>query len=234
MAEDVTILSLADRELWIVEHRQGGLPSQSWDYAWGLSASGIDPKLAIVRSNGARMLLPFFERDWNGTVDIATILGLSGASIVPDSGAPLSLWREFATVEGWVAGYIQLAVSVDLENVAVAGDLVTSNAVFLLSLPEPNSVLNGTSRTVRRKIQAAEEMGAVLVEDPVVLAARLGELYRPTMQRGGAPGHYDFSQETLDRWVVIPDRWYWERPSGPLSMRSMSFVSRGTRPNPTS
>jgi CelD/BcsL family acetyltransferase involved in cellulose biosynthesis len=79
MSEDITVLRLDDRERWEAEHRQGGLPSQSWNYAFGLSASGFDPKLAIVRSKGARMLLPFFERSFMGTTDIATIPGLSGA-----------------------------------------------------------------------------------------------------------------------------------------------------------
>src|SRR5689334_20721814 len=109
MTDTVTILSLADRDLWEAEHLVDGLPSQSWDYAWGLGASGIDPKLAIVRSKGARMLLPFFERSWQGTTDIATVPGLSGASISPSSIAPLSLWNEYAMSRKWVAGYLQIA-----------------------------------------------------------------------------------------------------------------------------
>src|SRR5712692_6838493 len=114
MTEDITILCLDDRDRWIAEHQNGGLPSQSWHYAWGLSATGVAPKLAVVRAGGARMLLPFIERSRRGTTDIATILGLSGASMTPTSSAPLGLWQEYAAAQGWVAGYIQLALSVDL------------------------------------------------------------------------------------------------------------------------
>jgi hypothetical protein len=63
MTDEVTVLSLKDRDRWIAEHKQGGFPSQSWSYAWAVSASGVDPKLAIVHSGGARMLLPFYERN---------------------------------------------------------------------------------------------------------------------------------------------------------------------------
>jgi hypothetical protein len=56
MAERITILTLEDRERWEAEHRQGGLPSHSWLYAWGLTASGFYPKLAVVENGGARML----------------------------------------------------------------------------------------------------------------------------------------------------------------------------------
>src|SRR5258708_18529845 len=129
MTEDVTILGLDDRDRWIAEHRDGGLPSQSWHYAWGLSATGVAPKLAVVRSGGARMLLPFIERSWRGNTDIATILGLSGASIAPASNAPPGLWHEFAAAQRWVAGYIQLAVCVDFAAEQRSGRVVANNVV---------------------------------------------------------------------------------------------------------
>src|SRR5262249_5195987 len=114
MADDISVFSVEDRERWEDEHRQGGLPSQSWIYARGLMPSGIRSQLAVIRCRGMRMLLPFFERSWNGTTDVATIPGLSGAIIDPSSAAPLLLWRDFAIGQRWIAGYIQLAVSVRL------------------------------------------------------------------------------------------------------------------------
>ena len=113
--DDITIVSLAERDRWEFEHRDRGLPSQSWRYAWGLSATGIDPKLGVVHARGARMLIAFFERRCMGATDIATIQGLSGASMSPISIAPLALWREYATAQGWVAGYIQLATASELD-----------------------------------------------------------------------------------------------------------------------
>src|SRR5437763_3608939 len=104
MTDEIRILSLAERELWEAELRDGGLPSQSWGYAWGLSASGVEPQLAVVRAEGARMLLPFLKRYWVGTIDIATLPGSSGAHIVPASAAPIVLWRNFAKARGWIAG----------------------------------------------------------------------------------------------------------------------------------
>jgi hypothetical protein len=201
MAENVTILSLADRERWEAELRQSGLPSQSWSYAWGLSASALDPKLAIVECKGARMVLPFFERSWNGEIDVATMSGLSGASLSSDSGAPISLWREYAMGQKWVAGYIQLAPATRLNELPPASHIVEHNAVFLFDVHDwdPTKV---ASRTVRRKILAAEQQGATVIDDPSILGESLQRLYSPTMRRLGAPE--SFSPETLCRWSQAP------------------------------
>jgi hypothetical protein len=60
--EDVQVIELHDRERWIAVRRDGGLPSQSWQYANALSASGVVPKLAVVTSSSGRMLMPFHAR----------------------------------------------------------------------------------------------------------------------------------------------------------------------------
>jgi hypothetical protein len=118
--DKIQIISLEERERWQHQYLKGGLPCHSWTYAWGLSASGVEPKLAVVCAGGARMLLPFFERRWLGMTDVTTIVGLSGASITPSSAcAPLSLWHEFAAEQSWIAGYIQLAISVEPDPASV-------------------------------------------------------------------------------------------------------------------
>ena len=203
MTEDITILSLEDRERWVAEHAAGGLPSQSWNFARGLSASGEMPKLAVVRAAGGRMLLPFFERHWRGTTDIATIAGISGASIVPSTAAPLRLWSDYAAGQGWVAGYIRLAITVDLDDTAIAGQLVTNNVMLVLDLRgEPDAA--SFSRTIRRKIRGAAERNAVLVDDRPRLAEALQRLYPRTMQRVGAAPEFAYSAETIERWAFDP------------------------------
>ena len=203
MKDEVHIIPLADRERWEAEHRVDGLPSQAWSYAWALSASGVQPQLAVVHAGGARMVMPFFERDWLGTTDVATTLGLSGASIAPNSTAPLSLWQEFATAQGWVDGYIQLATSVDLAPGSVPGELVARNAVFLLDL-EPERIIKSASRTIRTKIYHAAKNGYALIDQKPVLAEALARLYPEAMRRLGAQPHYFFSEESLHRWVHNP------------------------------
>lgn len=201
MIDDVVVLGLKDREQWEAEHREDGLPSQSWSYAWGLTASGYDPQLAIVRSKGARMLFPFFVRSFMGTTDIASIPGLSGASISPSSAAPLSLWREYAIGRGWVAGYLKLATSVELQELPADSRLAVYNASFVVDL-RTDDPLKSVSRTVHRKIQEAERSGAVLVDDGPTLTDSLVDLYPETMRRLG--GVEDFSLDTLRRWAQAP------------------------------
>ena len=203
MRNDITVIELDDRERWKVAHRQGGLPSQSWEYAWGLSASGMKPKLAVVDAEGARMLLPFVERAWQDSIDVATILGASGASVSPSSVAPLELWREFVTGCSWVSGYIQLAANFDIELLRNSTELVANNTTFLLSLAY-GDIVPRVSRTIRRKIKAACEEGSTLVDDLDILRGHVPRLYAEAMDRVGAAPHYRFSTETLDRWLLDP------------------------------
>jgi hypothetical protein len=203
MADQVSILSLADRDRWEAEHLDGGLPAQSWRYAHALSASGIDPQLAVIRTADARMLVPFFEREWSGHTDVSTVVGLSGASILPSSPSPLSAWRDYATARGWVASYMQLAVDVDLDRPPPGDEIVTSNEVFLLDLTD-GDVFSDASRTLRVKVRKATAAGTRLSESDGVLAEELNRLYPSAMTRLGARSLYRFSAETLSRWANDP------------------------------
>jgi hypothetical protein len=204
MNDDVQILTLEQRDQWIAAHRDAGLPSQSWHYASALAASGIEPKLAVVRSGGSRMLLPFHARDWRGSTDIATILGTSGASITPGSGAPLSLWREYSVAQGWVAGYLQMSTSTQLDWHRVDGSVVDINEWFELDIGRPE-LFSSFSEIIRRKIRRGDHRRAALVEDRDAMADGLKTLFPIAMERVGARPNYAFANETLDRWVKSPD-----------------------------
>ena len=148
--------------------------------------------------------MPFFERDWHGSTDIATTLGLSGASISPNSPAPLSLWREYARETGLGGGYMcSLRRPSDLTEPPPGDEVSTSNAVFLLDL-RAREVLAAASRIMRRKVRKASDLGATLVDDRRVLADELKRLYPAAMRRLGAQPQYDFSPETLERWALDP------------------------------
>lgn len=202
MREEISILGLEDRERWEAEYQGRGLPSQSWGYAWGLSASGCSPRLAVVRRQGATMLMPFVERSWQGTTDITTITGLSGASIDRPSSAPLALWHEYAYGRGWIAGYIQLAVGLDLPEPLPDSRLVAHNAVFLIDLHE-GELLRTVSPNLRRKLRAIADTGVALIDDPPTVAAGLAQLYPEVVRRGG--GANGLSAETFDRWARDPE-----------------------------
>jgi len=200
---DVEIVTLEDRDRWLEAHREAGLPSQSWQYAWALSASNIAPRLAVVRAGGARMLLPFYAREWHGSVDIATLIGTSGALIVPDSAAPLALWQEYATAQGWVAGYLQLSTSVDVRGQTIAGELIDLNEWFVLDLSR-EGLFEGFADSVRQKLKRCSADGTMLVEDRSALSESLRRLFPLAMKRVGARPHYGFSPESLDRWAMEP------------------------------
>lgn len=201
MMEGISIVSLDQQERWEAALSTDGLPSHSWGYARALRDSGIEPELAVVRSGGSRMLLPFFAREWAGTTDIATVPGLSGASIDPASPAPLATWRRHAEEQGWIAGYIQLAPGCELVRDDRKEELGAHNEVYLLDLRQEDPLSNA-SEIVRRKIRRAERSGATLVEDLGLLAGAVVELHPQTMRRVGASSVYDFSSATLESWTA--------------------------------
>lgn len=202
MLHDVEIIPLEDRERWTRAQRDGGLPGQAWGYAQALEATGIQPQLAVVRAGGARMLLPFFERVWRDHRDIATLMGLSGASISPPSTAPLALWAEFATAQGWVTGYLHLGegIPADIES---CGRVLARQQLFHLELgvEEPLAV---ASAIIRRKVRAAARAGTVLVESPEEVTQALLRLYRLAGWRHSASSAYAFPETTLRRWAMDP------------------------------
>lgn len=201
--DPVEVVPLEDRRRWEAEHSLGGLPSQSWSYAWALSLSGVSPQLAVVQSSGSRMLLPFFERDWNGATDVASILGLSGASIEPPSRAPLAAWRDYARARGWVAGYLQLSPLTRAFPADGEDEFVRVNSVFLLDLTDGDA-LRAAGADVRRKARRAEQLGVELVTGGGELRESLLRLYPAAMRRSGARDEYVVAPETLERWIADP------------------------------
>src|SRR5205085_1939399 len=122
----------------------------------------------------------------------------------PNLVAPLSLWREYAVAQGWVAGYIQLSTSLELDWPTVDGDVVELNEWFELPL-ERNDMFSSFSEIVRRKIRRAEKQNVIVVDEPLALASALKRLFPIAMQRVGARAHYSFSEATLESWATSPE-----------------------------
>ena len=93
MSETIRIIPLSDPEAWRAAIADRGRPSHAWGYLAAISPPDALAQLAVVSAGGSRMLLPFIEREWQGCVDIATPVGLSGASIDPPGSGPLDVWR---------------------------------------------------------------------------------------------------------------------------------------------
>ncbi len=200
MSGAVAILSLADRQQWEQAEALGAMPSQCWRYAAALALSGYEPRLAIVDAGGSRLLLPYVERPWNGHTDISTMPGLSGASIRPASSAPLVHWQEFAALEGWITGYIQLAAE-SYPNVPVDANPVHHTHMFLLDLSVWDAHRT-PSLIIRRKVASALRAGAIICDDRPALSACLRRLYPETLSRYGRKPL--LSDATLDEWSRDP------------------------------
>jgi hypothetical protein len=226
MTENVEIVSLAAAERWCAIHQNEGLPSHSWHYAMGLSTLGIEPRLAVIDSGGERLLLSFYERPWKGRFDIATVLGLSGAWLSGSTGAPFQTFKAFAKTTGWVAGYIQLAPSIEVSHYPDGDRVISTNDLFLLDLGR-GDLRQYASAIIRRKIARAERGGAILIDDAALLATHLRLLYPATIARTGAGPIYDFPVDALTTWACDPDvRTYGALVDGSIEAISMFRLVR--------
>lgn len=197
----IEVASLGDRQLWNAIHSRSQIASHSWTFSQALSYSGITPQLASIEIDGSVLILPFYERRWGDHVDICTILSVSGAVIRPAIRPDLlSVWAQFSTTKGWVAGYLQFEPETDLMGMAGSAP---GNRVFLLDLSECD-LLARASAIVRRKVRRAEKLGVRVVEDRQALAEAMQHLYPLTMARSGASAHYQFSGATLACWTLDP------------------------------
>ena len=164
MTDDtITLIALADRPAWELATR-AALPGQSWGHAAGLAADGYKPELAVVRAQGAKLILPFHRRDADGAVDIATLPGLSGAMVAGDTFAPLAAWSRFAARQGWVAGYIQLSPENDALQVPPPDVCKTSNVLYVFDSHDW-SIETSIGHNMRRNLKAGDRIGAQLVTD---------------------------------------------------------------------
>jgi hypothetical protein len=198
MSDDsVTLIPFDDRAAW-ERAAANALPAQNWGHAAGLAAEGMAPELAVVRAQGATMILPFHKRQFRGQIDITTLPGLSGALIRPDSTAPLQLWRFYARSRGWVAGYLQLSA----DNAALLPDApdmrVSKNEYFLFDLNEWQ-IERSIGHNMRKSLRRAQRDGAVLVTDQARLWAAFPGLHAQSMQMVGAQPAY--GPAVLDAWA---------------------------------
>lgn len=199
----ITLYGLGDRSGW--DAATAGpqtFPSQTWAYARALAAAGLAPQLAVVEADGARLVLPFHERSFRGFTDIATLPGLSGASLHPASPAPLALWRDYAAGRGWVCGYLQLSVSTGAFAVMAPDRVLSHNALFVFDLATWTAE-RSPGHNMRKTLRRCEREGAVFCTDRDRLAEVFPALHTASMARlGDAP---IFPTETLAVWAEDPD-----------------------------
>ncbi|SMY07366.1 hypothetical protein [Flavimaricola marinus] len=200
MSDDkITVFGLADRAGW--EAATAGpdaMPSHDWAYAAGLAVAGIEPQLAVVEADGARMILPFFERRWNDTTDIATLPGLSGAVIPSDGAAPLSLWRDYAAERGWVCGYLQISVTTTMPAVAPPDRVQAHNALYVFDLTDWD-IHHSLGHNMRKTYRRATRDGVAFTTDQSRLAAAFPALHVEAMARAGEGPV--FPVEVLSHWA---------------------------------
>jgi hypothetical protein len=193
--------SLDTPYLWDSIQEESGIPSHGRAYAMALSHSGISPKLCRVRTSDGGIVVPYFERDWHGCLDICTWLSVSGARLSGNPVKALQAWVSHAKEKNWVAGYLQIEPESRLPS---GPEAAPGNAVFLLNLDVPDPLAQA-SHIIRRKVRRAESAGVVLVDDRELLAEALVRLYPSAMARLGATEAYNIPPDSLRELAAAPE-----------------------------
>jgi len=200
MTSDLVVIPVADRVRWEAVALESGVPSHGWSFCAALGDSGPSPSLARISHQGSVLIMPFVERPWADTVDIATITTVSGASWTAPDAVVLDSWSRHGASQGWIAGYLQFRPGTELSGVPAARP---GNSVFLIDL-RVGDVLAGASTIVRRKLNRALTAGARLEDDRRLLEEAVVRLYPETLLRVRARANYSYSEQTLRRWIRDP------------------------------
>ena len=203
MSHGVRIYTLEQESPWRSALASSQSPSQGWDYARALSLGGQRPMLADVEAGGSRLRFCFFEREFLGHVDIATCLGLGGASLEGDPAPAWQAWREHARARGWVAGYLQLGEGVQGPEDSSLDRVVEGNEVFVLDLS--SDPLERASAIVRRKVRRAVQLGVEPVLDRGAIGDALCRWHPALMRRFDAGRAHRHSDATLRAFASLPD-----------------------------
>jgi Acetyltransferase (GNAT) domain len=225
MKDHVAVARIEQAGLWNAWHTESGVPSHGWRYNAAYCAAGISPCLARVATPGGLMILPYYERQWQGRTDICSTISVNGASLQGDAAAVMSTWETYARDAGWVAGYLQFEPAAQLG--AVAG-LMRGHSVFDLDLRSADP-LAGASAILRRKRRHADRQGAILVEDAASLTQPMFSLYEHTLTRAGARKFYRLPRAALDAWAASPNSLLLGAATGGEIQSVVLFLVSGAR-----
>lgn len=200
MADEVSIADHGQPETWRRLSAGSGVASHEFCFNQAHVASGIEPHLVRIAADGSTLTMVFCERTSAGGRDIATVLSVSGASLVGHAPPVIAAWTGYARAQGWIAGYLQFGPDAPVDRLE---GIQPGNHVFLLDLTAPDPLARA-STVIRRKIKTAARDGASLVTARGQLTAPIVRLYDAMLTRSGARSYYWRSPATLESFVRCP------------------------------
>jgi hypothetical protein len=147
---------------------------------------------------GALVVCPVAEREFDGHRDIVTPYGFSGfASRGPVPGFD-DYWRAFVEQRGYTCGYIGLNPVVSNLSGQFANDMFSYNTLFIFDLSLDTSELWGNLPGNRkRQVKNFEKGGCSYTTDKTILGAFFTEHFYSFFQDKEAPLLQSFREETL-------------------------------------
>lgn len=152
-----------------------------------------------LECEGVRVVCPFFERSWQGHVDIAKPFGFSGfvgTSTCPDLAR---LWRDFARERGYVCGYLGLDPIFQAPGRFDASEVSQYDSVHVIDLSASDEEMwSRLSHNRQYDFRNWQGTSSRIVTARKELAPFFVEQYRPYVERKGAQSHYLFERDTLE------------------------------------
>ena len=201
----VRLIPLADPDGWAVALRRVAHgPAHTHWYCSALAADEDDIVLFEYSEGDQGAVCPLRLRRYRDSVDIATPYGFGGFAMRGDGEALPAAFREFATAQGWVCGYLALH-PVFPHPFGAADGLEPGRTVYVLDLSASEDRLFAFMHgTHRYEIRRESDRLASVVTDTQELADPLVVLYAETLARVDAAATYRFAEATLRAWLNSP------------------------------
>lgn len=171
----------------------------TWEnnYAMYLT-TGLPTCLYCFEMDDIRIVCPFSEREFGGSLDIVKPFGFSG--FVGTARCPEfpEHWKDFVRKKGYVCGY--LGVNPLFDPIADFDDdeLFTYDSVHVLNLEQDMETLYANlSRTRRRELKKWEQEDAEFCSDRSALTTFFLEHFEEFMRSKAADGFYFLSPQSL-------------------------------------
>jgi len=154
--------------------------------------------LYCYETEGARIVCPISEREFQGYVDIVTPFGFSGFVGNTDYDDFPSIWSDYVKGKGYVCGFITLNPILKNTTYWKQEEAQRYNDLFVMDLTlNKKELFSGLDRNRRRQIRSWEQTKTSLIFDKKILSDFFLANYADFFQSKNASRVYIFSKETI-------------------------------------
>lgn len=161
--------------------------------------TGYKTFLYVFENEGAKIICPLSEREYNGYRDIVTPYGFSGFTGNTDYPAFKNYWKEFVKEKGYVSGYISMNPLTENETYYSHEDAFKTTNLYFINLKlSITELFENLDANRRKQIKDFKKAESGFIYDREILKNFFIDNYYEFLKRTGASQANYFKKETLE------------------------------------